>query len=103
MWTPITSAAWEDEMERPLSRSTRFVTSLWRADARLTATGLLMLVVLAPSVIGVLIDPRTITGAPSWLKPAKFATSIAIYSLTLTWIWTLLTGLMIWMTAAGRD
>src|SRR6266540_1956588 len=29
---------------------------------------------------------RTITGAPAWLKPAKFAASTAIYALTLAWI-----------------
>jgi hypothetical protein len=33
-----------------------------------------------------LVDSRVITGAPAWLKPFKFAVSIAIYSLTLAWI-----------------
>jgi len=32
------------------------------------------------------VDPRLITGAPAWLKPAKFAVSTAIYSLTLAWV-----------------
>ena len=31
-----------------------------------------------------------IAGAPAWLKPAKFAVSIAIYTLTLAWIFTFL-------------
>ena len=35
-------------------------------------------------------DPRLVTGAPAWLKPAKFALSIAIYTVTLAWIFTLL-------------
>ena len=45
-----------------------------------------MLVVAAASLVGMLVDPRIITGAPAWLKPFKFAVSTAIYSLTLAWI-----------------
>ncbi|MEZ5288354.1 MAG: hypothetical protein R2712_26830 [Vicinamibacterales bacterium] len=39
-----------------------------------------------PFGIGLLVDPRLVDGAPVWLKPAKFAVSIAIYSFTLAWI-----------------
>jgi hypothetical protein len=94
-------------MERPLSRWTRFVAVLWRADAPLTATGLLMLVVLAATLVGLVADPRTITGMPAWVKPAKFAVSIAIYTLTLAWVFTYLPGwpgtrrLVSWSTAAA--
>jgi len=45
-----------------------------------------MVPVLVASGLGVWLDPRTILGAPAWLKPAKFAASIAVYSLTLTWM-----------------
>ncbi|HET6146740.1 MAG TPA: hypothetical protein VFH68_04360 [Polyangia bacterium] len=45
-----------------------------------------MLVVAGASLVGMLLDPRVITGAPAWLKPFKFAISTAIYSLTLAWI-----------------
>jgi hypothetical protein len=45
-----------------------------------------MIVVAGASLVGVLVDPRIITGAPAWLKPFKFAVSTAIYSLTLAWI-----------------
>ena len=68
------------------------VRPLWRASPPLTAVGLLMLVAAALSVIGVFADPRIITGAPAWLKPFKFAISIAIYSLTLAWIFGVLSG-----------
>jgi hypothetical protein len=50
-----------------------------------------MLVVAAASLVGVLVDPRIITGAPAWLKPLKFAISTAVYSLTLAWVFTWLT------------
>jgi hypothetical protein len=52
----------------------------------LTIAGLTMLLVLAGTLVGLLLDPRVITGAPAWLKPAKFAISISIYSFTLIWL-----------------
>lgn len=69
---------------------TRTLRRLWAGDAVLTATGLLMLVALAGSLAGLVFDPRIITGAPAWLKPAKFAVSIAIYTLSLAWVFTYL-------------
>ena len=66
------------------------VSKLWKGSAPLAATGLLMLVVLAGAVIGLAADSRIITGAPAWLKPAKFAASIAIYTFTLAWIFSLI-------------
>jgi len=66
------------------------VSKFWKGSAPLTATGLLMLVVLSGTVIGLAVDPRIITGAPAWLKPAKFAASIAIYTFTLAWIFSLI-------------
>ncbi len=56
----------------------------------LLVTGVLMLATLAATLVGLWIDPRTITGAPAWLKPAKFAASIAIYAFTLAWVFTYL-------------
>ena len=50
-----------------------------------------MLVAAVASAMGILVDPRTITGAPAWLKPFKFAVAAAAYSLTLAWIFGWLT------------
>jgi hypothetical protein len=61
---------------------------LRRSNKPLTATALLMVPVLVLSLAGLYSDPRTITGAPAWLKPAKFAVSISIYNLTLAWIFS---------------
>lgn len=77
-------------MKRTVNRLKTFVTLLWRADAPLTAAGVLMLAALAGSLAGLWLDPRTITGAPAWLKPAKFAVSTAIYTLTLAWVFSYL-------------
>ncbi len=64
--------------------------TLWKGSAPLTATGLLMIAALLVALAGLTLDPRIITGAPAWLKPAKFAVSIAIYTFTLAWIFTVI-------------
>jgi hypothetical protein len=52
----------------------------------LTVLAIAMLVTLAGTVVGLAVDHRVITGAPAWLKPAKFAISISIYSFTFVWL-----------------
>jgi hypothetical protein len=68
------------------------VRVLWNASRPLTAAGLGMVVVLVLSIAAMVVDPRAISGAPAWLKPAKFAASTAIYALTLAWLFTYLPG-----------
>ena len=77
-------------MTRLKTRLFSLVSRLRAADAPLTAVGLLMLGLLGVAAAGLWIDPRTVGGAPAWLKPAKFAASIAIYTLTLAWVFTYL-------------
>lgn len=50
------------------------------------------LVVLVIAATGLVADPRQITGNPAWLKPLKFAVSIAVYCATLAWLLTLVQG-----------
>lgn len=77
----------------------------WAFSPPLTFAGVAMLLTLSVSLAGVLLDPRVITGAPAWLKPAKFAISIAIYCFTLLWLLTFVRGrprlvrLVAWSTA----
>lgn len=77
----------------------------WALDRPLTLVGELMLVTLAATLVGLLVDDRVITGAPAWLKPAKFSVSIAIYTFTLVWLLGYvrgrprLVGLVSWGTA----
>jgi hypothetical protein len=63
---------------------------LWLTEPRLTAVGVSMFVVLAATGVALLFDAREIGGAPAWMKPAKFAASIGIYTLTLAWVFTYL-------------
>ena len=73
-------------------RVSRVVRDLWQTDRPLTAVGLLMIGVLMAALAGVALDPRTIGAAPAWLKPAKFGASMAIYSLTLAWLFRYVSG-----------
>jgi hypothetical protein len=68
------------------------VRRAWRLNRPLTFTGLLMLAVFVGTLMGLVLDPRVITGVPAWLKPAKFAISIAIYSFTFIWILSFVRG-----------
>ncbi|MEC5185100.1 hypothetical protein RCH12_002576 [Cryobacterium sp. MP_3.1] len=45
-----------------------------------------MAVVAAGALVGLVVDPRTLTGAPLWAKPLKFALSVGIYAVTLSWL-----------------
>jgi hypothetical protein len=73
----------------------------------LTVTVFLMLLTLAGALVGLIVDPQVITGAPAWLKPAKFAISISIYSATFVWLLSFVQGhrrivrLVAWVTTAG--
>ncbi|MFZ3469907.1 hypothetical protein ACODT3_27470 [Streptomyces sp. 4.24] len=42
------------------------------------------------SAVGLLVDGRTLLGAPIWAKPFKFAVSLAAYALSLAWMLSLL-------------
>jgi hypothetical protein len=79
---------------------------LYTTDAPLTVTGVLMAAALIPALAGLWLDPQVITGAPAWLKPAKFAVSTAIYTFTLAWMfaylpdWRRTRRIVGWATAA---
>lgn len=66
----------------------RLASWAWRQNRALAALVAIMLALGAVSLIGLAVDPRLITGAPAWMKPLKFAISIAIYGATLLWLLT---------------
>ena len=79
----------------------------WAGDRPLTFVGVAMLLTFAATLVGLVVDDRVITGAPAWLKPAKFAVSIAIYTFTLVWLLGFvrgrrrLVGMVAWGAALG--
>lgn len=55
-------------------------------DRPLMILGCAMALTLVATLAGLVFDPRVITGAPAWLKPAKFSISVSIYCFTLAWL-----------------
>jgi len=52
----------------------------------LTVTGILMLADIVLSIVGLIVDPSTVSGAPTWMKPLKFAISTSLFSFTLAFM-----------------
>ena len=69
-----------------LSNPRSLLAKAFARDWPLAFTGTLMLVTLLAALVGLVVDHRVITGAPAWMKPAKFAISIAIYCFTFIWL-----------------
>lgn len=55
-------------------------------DRPLTILGWVMVLTFLGTLVGLAFDLRIITGAPAWLKPAKFSISVSIYCFTLVWL-----------------
>ena len=66
--------------------------TFWQTHRPLTLSALITAALTLLFIVGIFADPRVITGAPAWLKPAKFGVSISLYSLTLVWILGLIQG-----------
>ena len=56
----------------------------WHRPLLWLSFGMIALATIA--LVGLVIDHRTITGMPLWVKPLKFALSVFIYSVTLSWL-----------------
>ena len=74
---------------------TRLVAAGYIASPALTVLGFIMAADLVFCIAGLVVDHRVITGAPAWLKPAKFALSTMIaawsfaFCIASTTIWPL--------------
>src|ERR1700740_286917 len=64
----------------------RLLRSAFAANPALTILAATTLITFVATLLGVFVDPRVITGAPAWLKPAKFAISVSIYCFTFVWM-----------------
>ncbi|HVU88074.1 MAG TPA: hypothetical protein VHD36_12215 [Pirellulales bacterium] len=63
-----------------------------RRDRVLSRLGWFQVALLALMLLAMPLDQRTILGLNPWIKPAKFAASIAIYVWTLAWFLPYLSG-----------
>jgi hypothetical protein len=87
--------------------SRRAVALGYDAAPALTVVGLIMAADLVFCMLGLVVDRRVITGAPAWLKPAKFALSTMIacwsfaFCMASTTIWPRLRRVLDVVLAAG--
>ncbi|HEV2801178.1 MAG TPA: hypothetical protein VGW12_11815 [Pyrinomonadaceae bacterium] len=58
---------------------------VYRRNRVLASVGWLHVALLVLFAVFALFDGRSITGVNPWLKPSKFAVSIAVYTFTLAW------------------
>jgi len=56
-----------------------------RGQPALAACGLALLFIIAPLLLTYTLETRTVLDTNVWLKPIKFALSLALYTLTLSW------------------
>ncbi len=84
-----------------------YLFKAWQVNRPLTILGISMVITLVFSLIAMIVDPKVITGQNAWVKPAKFAISISIYSFTLLWMLTFIrnrprvVGILSWVTVVG--
>jgi hypothetical protein len=64
----------------------------WAFSPILTFSAFAHLALIPLFAAAAIADPRIITGAPAWIKPLKFAISIAIYTGTFVWLLTFVQG-----------
>lgn len=85
----------------PLQAHPTRTPDVWSTQRPLILAGLGGLVLLVVAALGLWLDPRTITGAPAWMKPAKFAISTALYAFTMAWMLRHINGHRRWVSAIG--
>jgi len=62
------------------------VRELWSRDPILLGVAAVNAVLFGVFTAGIIFDPTTVNGEPAWIKPTKFAGSIALVSATLSWV-----------------
>ncbi|GGM41464.1 hypothetical protein ACFFX1_12740 [Dactylosporangium sucinum] len=87
------------------------VARVVRRHRPLMALSAAMAALAVACAAGLLLDDRTVVGAPVWLKPFKFSLSLMVYSGTLAWMITLIdrgrrlahrAGTLVAVSAAGE-
>ncbi len=68
-----------------LARLRQLPRELLARERRLALYGAALLALLLPMALGWAVDDRELRGANVWIKPMKFAFSIAVLSLTTAW------------------
>jgi hypothetical protein len=72
--------------------SSALFSQAWHFNRTLTVSVVLMTLLIPLPLIGMVIDPKIITGVNGWVKPFKFLVSAAIYGATFLWLLTYVRG-----------
>ena len=72
------------------------IRQAWRMSPLLALSGLVNAALIPVFGLALIADPSVITGSPAWLKPLKFAISIALYSFSFLWILRFVQGMETW-------
>ena len=80
----------------------RWLQQAWAFNRPLTLTLLLNLALIPFILVGLVLDPKIITGVNGWIKPLKFTVSVVIYAGTFLWLLTLVQGRRRWVQAAAN-
>jgi len=83
--TSLTSAEQFVGIGSPLSMARHGIDTLFARERRLALYGAILLALLLPMALAWGIDDRTLRGANVWVKPIKFALSIALLAWTTAW------------------
>ncbi len=82
-----------DSGSRSIAKRTGdLLTHAWRFNRTLTAAVILMTLLVPLPLIGMVIDPKVITGVNGWIKPFKFLVSGSLYGATFLWLLTYVKG-----------
>ena len=73
-------------------RANALLSEAWHFNRILTAAVLLMTLLIPLPIIGMVVDPKVITGVNGWIKPLKFLISGALYGATFLWLLTYVNG-----------
>ncbi|MGW1144883.1 hypothetical protein ACWD6I_07450 [Streptomyces sp. NPDC002454] len=68
------------------------VRRLWVVSPAMLATVVVSGAFLVTALVGLVVDPREITGQPAWAKPARFAFSFGLFGVTLIWLMSFVRG-----------
>jgi hypothetical protein len=74
----------------PQSTTSDSLSEAFRYGPVFTATALVLLAMIPPTLMALALDPRALNGVSVWIKPLKFEISIAIYVGTLAWFMSFL-------------
>jgi hypothetical protein len=70
---------------RRRSRDVSFAEEVFARESLYAGAALCLAVLIAPTLVAMMLDERTLGGVNVWLKPLRFEVALAVYLATLAW------------------